>query len=194
MLDEPATERSGRRRPVGPRHGERPPALSVRVGVDVYNASDDRPDRNLLRWSGAPQGWEVQPQPVEIPAMATYMVRRETLDASFDLARPAPPARRPVEMTFTNGFTNRDSVLRLVLPVAASERLEGRRVATDGRFDEWDDADLIHSGPLVQMVSRPTVQRRSCAPLPRPQRFTPPGRRTTFTSPSHSRGSRRRTC
>jgi hypothetical protein len=106
----------------------------------------------------------VQPQPVEIPAMATYMVRRETLDARFDLARVAPAARRPVEMTFTNGFTNRDSVLRLILPVAASERLEGRRVATDGRFDEWDDADLIHSGPLVQMVSRPTVQRQELRP------------------------------
>jgi hypothetical protein len=45
-----------------------------------------------------------------------------------------------------------------MLPVAATERLEGRRIVTDGRFDEWDDADLVHSGPLVQMLSRPQVQ------------------------------------
>jgi hypothetical protein len=142
----------------------------VRVGVDVYNASDTRPDRNLLRWSAMPEGWEVEPQPAEIPALAQYMVRRETMDARFDLARLAPAGRRPLEMTFTNGFTNRDSVLRLVLPVAACERLEGRRVVTDGRFDEWDDADLVHSGPLVQMLNRPSVQRQELRPASTPSR------------------------
>ena len=90
------------------------------------------------------------------------------MDARFDPSDlapgSAPGARRPIEMTFTNGFTNRDSVLRMMLPVAASERLEGRRVAVDGRFDDWDDADLAHSGPLVQMLSRPAVQRQEIRP------------------------------
>lgn len=135
-------------------------ALSVRLGVDIYNASDNRPDRNLLRWSAVTPGWEVQPQPTEIPALWTYKVRRETMDGYFDLSRITPAARKPVEITFTNGFTNQDTVLRLMLPVATCERLEGRRIVTDGRFDEWDDADLIHNGPLVRMLSRPTLQRQ----------------------------------
>jgi len=135
-----------------------PTTLSVRLGIDIYNASDNRFDRNLLRWTAPPSGWEVQPQPSEIPAMAPYVVRRETLDAGVHLAQVAQARRKPVEVTFTNGFTNQDSVLRLMLPVAACERLEGRRVVPDGRFDEWDDADLIHDGPLVQMLSRPAVQ------------------------------------
>ena len=170
LLDDPAAEAPGGPIAVGPRRGGPPRTLSVRVGVDVYNASDNRPDHNLLGWSAAPIGWEVHPQPSELPALATYMVRRETMDARFDLAQLAPANRRPVEMTFTNGFTNRDSVLRLMLPVAASERLEGRRVVTDGRFDEWDDADLAHSGALVQMLSRPAVQRQEIRAASTPSR------------------------
>lgn len=162
LLDHPADEGLGAPRDGG--RGATPHTLSLRLGVDVYNASDNRPDRNLLRWSSVPPGWEVQPQPIAIPALATYVVRRETMEARFDAAQLSPEARRPVELTFTNGFTNRDSILRLVLPVATSERLEGRRVVTDGRFDEWDDADLIHNGPLVQMLSRPAVQRQEVRP------------------------------
>lgn len=135
-------------------------ALSLRLGVDIYNASDNRFDRNLLRWSALAPGWEVQPQPIEIPALATYMVQRETMDGYFDLSQITPAARKPVEITFTNGFKNQDSVLRLMLPVATSERLEGRRIVADGRFDEWDDADLIQNGPLVRMLSRPTLQHQ----------------------------------
>ena len=159
LLDDPVGEGLGAPRE-GVRRAGTPRTLSVRLGVDIYNASDNRPDRNLLRWSGAPPGWEIRPQPDEIPALSTYVVRRETMDARFDLGQISPAARRPVELTFTNGFTNRDSVLRLMLPVAASERLEGRRVVIDGRFDEWDDADLIQDGPMVRMLDRPSVQRQ----------------------------------
>ena len=154
LLDNVGAESAGGSR------AQPPQALSVRVGVDIYNASDNRPDRNLLRWTSPPPGWEVRPQPIEIPALATYMVRRETMDGWFNLGQITPAARKPVEITFTNGFTNRDSVLRLMLPVAVSERLEGRRIVVDGRFDEWDQADLVQDGPLVQMLSRPMVQRQ----------------------------------
>jgi hypothetical protein len=88
------------------------------------------------------------------------MVRRETMDGWFNLGQVSPASRKPVEITFTNGFTNRDTVLRLMLPVATSERLEGRRIVVDGKFDEWDDADLVQDGPLVQMLSRPMLQRQ----------------------------------
>jgi hypothetical protein len=143
-------------------------ALSVRVGIDVYNASDNRPDRNLLRWGSAATGWQVDDKPLEIPALATYNVRREYLDARFDLDKVTPAARGPVGVSFTNGFTNRDSTLNLMLPVATSERVEGRRVVTDGKFDEWDAEDLIQDGPLVQMLSRPSLQRQELRPAATP--------------------------
>lgn len=162
LLDDPSAEGLGAPRSGG--RGAAPDTLNLRLGVDIYNASDNRPDRNLLRWSAIPQGWEVQPQPTEIPALATYVVRRETMEARFDVGQLSPAARRPVELTFTDGFTNRDNVLRLMLPVATTERLEGRRVVTDGIFDEWDNADLIQDGPLVQMLSRPAVQRQEIRP------------------------------
>ena len=175
LLDNPPVEGLGGPLGAGPRRGGPPRNLSVRVGIDIYNASDNRPD-NLLRWSAAAPGWVVSPRPLEILALPTYMVRRETMDATFDLGRlpdgrTSAESRRPAEITFTNGFTNRDSVLRLMLPVAASERLEGRRVVTDGRFDEWDDADLAHNGPLVQMFSRPTVQRQEIRQASTPSRL-----------------------
>jgi hypothetical protein len=83
------------------------------------------------------------------------------MDARFDLDQVSAAARAPVEVTFTNGFTGKDSVVKLVLPVAASEHGEGRRLLVDGRLDEWDDADLIQDGPLVQMLSRPDLQRQA---------------------------------
>jgi hypothetical protein len=134
--------------------------LNLRLGVDIYNASDNTPDRNVLRWSALAPGWEVKPQPVQVPALATYNVRRQTMDARFDLDKITPAARAPVEVTFTNGFTGRDSVVKLVLPVGASEHAEGRRLSVDGRLDEWDAADLIQDGPMVQMLSRPDLQRQ----------------------------------
>jgi hypothetical protein len=134
--------------------------LSVRLGVDIYNASDNRFDRNLLRWGAGAPGWALDDQPLEIPALDTYNVRRESLDAHFLLEKLTPAARAPLGVSFTNGFTNRDSTLSIVLPVAASERVAGRRIITDGKFDEWDAEDLIQDGPLVQMLSRPALQRQ----------------------------------
>ena len=148
--------------------------LAARVGVDVYNASDnatDNPsDRNVIQWTGVPQAWQVRPQPLEIPALETYHVRHETLDARLDLDRLGPGSRRPAELTFTDGFTNRASVLRMSLPAAASERIEGRALATDGRLDEWATEDLIHDGPLVQMLCRPALQRQELRPASQPSR------------------------
>jgi len=147
---------SGGRKPnSGPR------VLNLRLGVDIYNASDSTPDRNLLRWSAPSPGWEVRPQPVEVSTLVPYNVRRETLEARFDLARLTPEARQPVEVTFTSGFNSeRRSTVRLVLPVATSEHAEGRRLAVDGKLDEWQEADLIQDGPMVQMLSRPALQKQ----------------------------------
>jgi hypothetical protein len=78
---------------------------------------------------------------VTIPALATYRVQRETLDASFDLNAITPGARQPARLTFTDGYTGHESALDVVLPVAASERLEGRPLLVDGTLSEWQADD-----------------------------------------------------
>lgn len=135
--------------------------LKLRLGIDLYNASDVRPDKNQLQWTALPPGWEVKPQPIEIPALSVFHVRRETVEAAFDLTKITAGPRQSAELTFVNGFTNRPTTLKLVLPVAASERVEGRRLAIDGKLDEWEPADLIQDGRLVRMLDRPNIQRQA---------------------------------
>jgi hypothetical protein len=138
------------------------PWMSLRLGIDIYNASDSRPDQNLLQWTALPpSGWQVKPQPMSIPALATYHVQRFTMDARFNLEEITPAsAKDPVEVTFTNGFTKRQSKLRVVLPVAASERREGK-LSMDGSLNDWDVADAIANGPLVRLFDRPTLQKQT---------------------------------
>lgn len=139
------------------------PRLHLRFGVDLYNASDVTGVDDLLAWSAAPPGWEVAPQPSIIPSRATYKIQRAVLDAKFDPAQVTPAARQPVELTFTNGFnTDRQTALRVVLPVANSDRREDDRISIDGIIgDDWDDADLLQDGPLVRMLNRPGLQRHA---------------------------------
>ena len=134
--------------------------LFMRLGLDIYNASDTRPDQNRLQWTALPAGWQMDPRPVPVPPLATYHVRREHMDARFDPKAISPAGRKPVEVVFTNGFNNRSQSVRVVAPVAASDRREGQ-LAIDGRLEphEWMDLDLLQDGPLVRMLSRPDLQR-----------------------------------
>ena len=136
--------------------------VTLRLGVDLYNASDDTPSENQLGWSAIPNpsGWEMQPQPKTIPALSTYQVRREVLEGSFDLSRVSNrDAAEPLEVTFTHGFTRKAWPLKFVLPVAASEQRQ-KELLIDGSLEDWDAADEIQSGPMVVMMDRPTVQRQ----------------------------------
>lgn len=134
--------------------------LELQLAMDIYNASDDTPDQNTLQWTGvpSPSGWQVRPQPQTIPTLATYHVRRAMMDARFNLALAGAGEHPPVEITFTNGFTRQTSPLKVVLPVSRTQRREGR-LQIDGQLGDWNAADAIQSGPLVQMFSRPAVQR-----------------------------------
>lgn len=134
--------------------------LELHLALDIYNASDDTPDQNTLQWTQvpSPSGWQVKPQPQTISTLATYHVRRETMNARFDLAQGDSAQHAPVEITFTNGFTRQTSPLKLVLPVSKTQRREGR-LQIDGSLGDWDAADAIQNGPLVQMLSRPAVQQ-----------------------------------
>src|SRR5207247_837167 len=43
--------------------------LTLTTGLDIYNASDTKPDQNRLQWTSVPRGWEVQPQPAALAAL-----------------------------------------------------------------------------------------------------------------------------
>jgi hypothetical protein len=146
------------------------PWLNLRYGVDVYNASAVTPADNLLAWTAAPVGWEIAPRPTAVPRLDTYKVHRAALEARFDLAKLTPAARGPMELTFTNGFNNNPTPLKVVVPVAASDRREGR-IAIDGQLgDDWADADLVADGPLVRMLNRPGLQSHQLQPAAVPSR------------------------
>jgi hypothetical protein len=133
--------------------------IKLNLGIDIYNASDSTPDENLLAWTSVPEatGWQVSPRPLKVPALATYQVRRYTIDARIDPTKLRKVDRRAVEVTFTNGFTKKTSVLRMILPVAASDRREGL-LDLNGSLDDWAVEDAIQNGPMVKMFSRPALQ------------------------------------
>jgi hypothetical protein len=94
--------------------------VDLRLGLDIYNAADQRLI-GKLQWSSAPQGWQFNPRPVDIPpnqAINTYNVRRFVMDASINLSNITAESRRPIDLLFTNDLTNRESLLRVVAPMA----------------------------------------------------------------------------
>lgn len=138
---------------------ERASLIGLRLGIDIYNASDSRPDENGLQWTPPlPSGWEVRPYPITIPALGTYHVRRELMEARIDPAKLRNRERIPTQVTFTNGFTRKTSLLKVMLPVAASDRREGGGLQVDGALNDWSPDDAILDGPLVRMFNRPAIQ------------------------------------
>ena len=143
---------------------DRPPTgipgnwLSVRLGIDIYNASDMKPEQNLLQWTAMPRGWEVRPKPTGIPALATYRVQRYMMDARYNLNAIDAKDKHPVQLTFTNGFNRQDTIMKTVLPVRPSDRhVPGLQL--DGRLDDWSEADAIQAGPMIRMFNRPALQK-----------------------------------
>jgi hypothetical protein len=143
--------------------------ISLQLGIDVYNASDSTPDENSLAWTSVPEltGWQVKPQALPIPALATYHVRRYSIDARVDPSKIKKVDRRPVEITFTNGFTKKTSKLRMILPVAASDRREGM-LDLNGSLDDWSPDDAIQDGPMIRMFNRPALQAQELQPATTP--------------------------
>lgn len=131
--------------------------VSLRLGIDIYNASDSRPADNPLQWTEIPSGWIVRPQPIAIPALATYRVQRFTLDAQVELNKVVNAENTPVKLTFTNGFNNQPTSVKMVIPVAASDR-HPPGLLIDGSLEDWTPDDQIQNGPLVEMFDRPALQ------------------------------------
>ncbi|MDB5295186.1 MAG: hypothetical protein JWO31_1169, partial [Phycisphaerales bacterium] len=141
-----------------PARRDDPPRVTLDLGLDVYNAADVNQERNHLRWASMPAGWEVRPQPTPVPALETYRVLRAGLTAAFDPAKITPAAQQPadLELAVESKEVKFVSKLRLALPVASSDRREGR-FALDGKLEDWTPADRIQDGPLVRMLARPAV-------------------------------------
>jgi hypothetical protein len=134
--------------------------INLRLGIDIYNASDSTPDQNSLAWTAVPAqtGWQVNPHPLPIASLGTYHVRRMSIGAGVDPTKVRKIDRRPVELTFTNGLNNRTSTLRMVLPVSASDRREGLLDINDGSLEDWSIDDAIQDGPMLKMFNRPALQ------------------------------------
>ncbi len=133
--------------------------IKLRLGMNIYNASDDTPGGNVLHWAELPTGWEIHPQPMQIPLLKTYHVLSATMDARFDALRTTTASRQTMEIDFVDGFTKVASPLKMVLPVAASARREGR-LSIDGSLEDWDPVYSVQDGPMVVMLNRPTLQRQ----------------------------------
>ncbi len=140
------------------------PSIHLRLGIDVYNASDSTPADNSLEYTPPlPSGWVVHPQAAKVPTLGTYHVRRFALDAQLEPNRIHNTDRTPVQITFTNGFTKRTSTPKMILPVAASDRREGR-LRIDGTLEDWSADDLIQDGPLLKLLDRPALQAQQVLP------------------------------
>jgi hypothetical protein len=133
------------------------PAVALRLGIDIYNASDRTPDENGLQWTDGAAGWHWQPQPVAVPQLATYHVRRFFANANIEPTELRAGDRKPAVITFTDGYTKQQQSLKLLAPIAISSRLEGR-LKIDGNLDDWSSDDSILDGPMVEMFDRPSLQ------------------------------------
>jgi hypothetical protein len=138
--------------------------INLKLGIDIYNASDSRPDENTLQWTPPMgPGWEVRPQPITIEALRTYHVRRELLDARIDPTKVRNLDNPPTQVTFTNGFTRKTSLLKVMIPVANSDRREGL-LEFDGGLSDWTPDDAILDGPMIRMFNRPAIQAGELQP------------------------------
>lgn len=137
--------------------------LDLRLGMDIYNASD-QPLQGELQWVSAPRGWEFNPQPIEIgptQAINVFQVKQFGLDGRVDLSRLGPETRRPVQIKFTDSMRKRPSYLTVMVPAAASDKREGK-LMIDGALGDWDEtADAIQNGPMVLMLDRPNLQKQA---------------------------------
>ena len=132
--------------------------IDAKVDVDIYNPASDMPTGSSLQWTVADGGFEIHPQPIDVPALAQYQVKSVTTTARFDLNKISATSRQPLQLSYIDGFTGQTVPCRLLLPVATSERRQ-QPLALDGALDDWFPADALQlDQPLVRMLNRPALQ------------------------------------
>ena len=94
--------------------------LNLRLGLNVYNASDSDSGRDQLRWdTPLPlSGWEIHPQPLALSRLQTYRVQLATLSARFNLKTINADASKPLEVSFVNGIRQIAYPVQVRLPIA----------------------------------------------------------------------------
>ena len=131
--------------------------VDIKLGIDIYNASDATPDNNTLEWTKAPAGWIYRPQPTPIPALPTYRVQRFTLDAQIDPTKIDNTDRRAIELLFTEPSYKLSTTEKMFIPIAASDRRQPGLIL-DGSLEDWTGDDALQDGPMVQFMNRPALQ------------------------------------
>ncbi len=132
--------------------------IDARVDVDLFNPAPDMATGGSLQWTVADGGFEIHPQPIDVPALAQYQVKPVTTTARFDLNKISADSRQPLQLSYIDGFTGQTVPCRFVLPVATSERRQ-QPLTLDGVLDDWFPADALQlDQPLVRMLNRPTLQ------------------------------------
>lgn len=137
--------------------------IDLRLGLDIYNASD-HPLTGQLQWVSAPKGWEINPAPVNIgpdQAIKVFQVKRFFMEAKVDTDRLGPETRKPIQLKFIEPERKRMSHLTVMMPVAPCDQREGK-LTIDGNLSDWsDNDDAIQLDPLVVMLDRPSLQRQA---------------------------------
>lgn len=136
--------------------------IDLRIGVDLYNASDMTSNENRLGFERVPRGWIVEPEPTLIPPLAAYKAQRFALKAIVDPEQTNPRERAQMTANFTNGYTRRTTPAPMVLPAAISRRREGN-LAINGSLEDWTDDDALCLAPLTRMLDRVTLQLHTLA-------------------------------
>jgi hypothetical protein len=139
--------------------------VDVRLGTDIYNASDATPYDSQLGFARVPGGWTVEPNPVVVPPLATYRVQPYALRASVDPTRFDATKPALVELNFTEGYRKTQTPVPAVVPVAPMSRREGG-LNIDGVLSDWTDDDAIRLGALVKMIDRPGMQQHQIEMTP----------------------------
>ena len=145
-------------------------SVNMKIGIDIYNASDATPDNNTLEWMTAPGGWVFRPQPTLIPALPTYRVDRFTLEAQIDPTKILNTDRRPIEMLFTEPSYKLSTTEKMFIPIAVSDR-HPPGLVLDGSLEDWTGDDALQDGPLVQMINRPALQSQQIQPATTPSQI-----------------------
>ncbi len=143
-----------------PPPGEIGPWVNLRLGIDIYNASDTTPDQNELQIVRPVAGWEVPPAPVAIPKLTMYQVTRQYLNARIDPSRARTARHAAAQVAYRSGFTGQTTPLDFVAPVTRAFRRTAP-LTINGSLDDWVADDAIQLGPLVKMMSRPAVQKHT---------------------------------
>lgn len=143
-----------------PPPGQAGPWVRLKLGFDLYNASDTTPEQNELSFTKLNAGWVVEPAPTIIPKLEMYQVASQGVTARVDPAETSMTRQEPIQITYTSRFNGAKTPLDVVVPVRRTMR-RNVPLLINGSLDDWNDYDALQKGPLVKMVSRPSVQQHT---------------------------------